>query len=262
VRHLAFEPEPSGPEPAPGASLGRPTDPDLAAAITRVVADDTPPDELPHLLQLIAERAADAGATAVTFEAEPASEALDVLCRSAGYEPERTTLQMRAPLPVPAERRGHPPAGGAPSLRPFRPGHDEASWLDVNRRAFAWHPEQGRWELTDLAEREWAPWFRADGFLVHDADGLEDRIDGFCWTKVHDDHEPPLGEIYVIGVDPDRHGRGLGRALVLAGLDWLAAAGLGIGMLYVESDNIAALGLYRDLGFTEHLAHRWWRRDL
>ena len=33
-------------------------------------------------------------------------------------------------------------------------------------------------------------------------------------------------------------------------------------MLYVEADNAAALGLYRDLGFTEHQAHRWWRRAL
>jgi len=109
------------------------------------------------------------------------------------------------------------------------------------------------------------PWFRADGFLVHDGpadgpgDGPAGAIDAFCWTKIHTDHDPPLGEIYVIGVDPDAHGRGLGRALTLGGLDWLADHGLTIGMLYVEADNDAAVGLYRDLGFTEHLAHRWWR---
>ena len=44
------------------------------------------------------------------------------------------------------------------------------------------------------------------------------RLAGFCWTKVHDDEEPPLGEIYVIAVDPDFVGRGLGRALTVAGL--------------------------------------------
>jgi mycothiol synthase len=254
VRHLEFEPEPG--------FGGGPVDPDFESEVSRVLDETTPPDELPGLLQRIAERARTAGSTTVTFEAEPAPDALDQLTRSAGFEPIRTTVQLRRSLPVPADQRGRQPSGKAPVLRPFRPGHDEPSWLDVNRRAFAWHPEQGRWTLTDLTEREHQAWFRPDGFLVHDADPESHRIDGFCWTKVHADHEPPLGEIYVIGVDPDRHGRGLGRVLVLAGLDWLADAGLEVGMLYVESDNEPALRLYHDLGFVEHLAHRWWRRDL
>jgi mycothiol synthase len=230
--------------------------------ISRVLDEATPPDELPGLLQDLAARARAIGVTRITLEAEPAPESLDQLCRSAGFELVRTTLQLQCPLPVPADRRGPAPPAGSIVLRAFEPGRDEASWLDVNRRAFAWHPEQGQWTLTDLIEREHEPWFRAEGFLVHESAFDAHQIDGFCWTKIHRDHEPPLGEIYVIGVDPDRHGRGLGRALVLAGLDWLAGVGLGVGMLYVESDNEPALHLYRNLGFVEHLAHRWWRRDL
>ena len=221
---------------------------------------------MPDLLHRAADRAAEAGASAITFEAEPAPESLDRLCRSAGYVLARTTLQLRCPLPVPPARRTSPRSDGAEpprlTLRSFRPGVDDSAWLDVNQRAFAWHPEQGRWTLDDLRARQLEGWFRSDGFLVNDAPGQPGRIDGFCWTKIHADHEPPLGEIYVIGVDPDHHGHGMGRALVLAGLDWLAGAGLDVGMLYVESDNEPALKLYTDLGFTEHLAHRWWRRDL
>jgi mycothiol synthase len=152
-------------------------------------------------------------------------------------------------LPV----EGPPPAV---ETRSFVVGRDEDDWLAVNNAAFDWHEDQRDWTRADLDERVDAAWFDADGFLVHERDG---RMAGFCWTKVHDDEVPPVGEIFVIAVHPDFHGLGLGRALTLAGLRHLAQRGLGVGMLYVESDNDAALGLYRDLGFTVHRRRRRYR---
>jgi mycothiol synthase len=173
-------------------------------------------------------------------EADPHLDA----ARTAGLEPGRVLLHMRRPLPLDEH--------SDVAHRAFRPGVDEAAWLTVNNRAFDGRDEQGSWTADTLALRMAEPWFDADGVRVLDDD--DGRMIGFCWTKVHQrtHTDPELGEIYVIGVDPDAHGRGLGRQLTLAGLDHLASRGVRTGMLYVDAANEPAVRLYENLGFVVH----------
>ncbi|GAB3191142.1 mycothiol synthase [Nesterenkonia suensis] len=136
------------------------------------------------------------------------------------------------------------------TVRSFVPGQDEESWLRANAAAFADHPEQGRLTRADLDARMAEGWFDPAGFLLAEEDG---ELLGFHWTKVHPGEAggaEPLGEVYVVGVVPDAQGRGLGYSLTLAGIDHLRSQGLGAIMLYVDSDNTAAVELYRKLGFT------------
>lgn len=187
--------------------------------------------------------AADGGGHVNWWVFEPTS-AHTALADAAGMQPGRSLHQMRRSLPTGLDV--------TIGTRAFVPGDDDEEWLRVNNRAFTEHGEQGGWTLHTFRQRQLEPWFDPEGFRVLDVDG---RMAGFCWTKVH---EPPgngderLGEIYVIAVDPDFHGRGFGRQLTLAGLEHLAGLGITTGMLYVDADNAPAVRLYEQLGFQVH----------
>ena len=138
-------------------------------------------------------------------------------------------------------------------IRTYAGTGDDAELLRVNNAAFAYHPEQGGWSAAQLDERRSEPWFDPAGlFLAFDQ---QDRLLGFHWTKVHPD-QAGLGEVYVIGVDPSVQGRGLGQVLTAVGVaslaERLADAAEPTVLLYVESDNVAAVRTYERLGFTTY----------
>ncbi|AVL99659.1 mycothiol synthase [Gordonia iterans] len=169
----------------------------------------------------------------------------------------RELLQLRRPL-APADPAAIPlpplPTRDDVVLRTYLGPGDDAEILRVNNAAFSWHPEQGGWTQAQLDDRTGADWFDPAGlFLAVDADSRQ--LLGFHWTKVHPASETggdPLGEVYVVAVDPGAQGRGLGGLLTLAGLHHLAGRDLREVQLYVEGDNAAALATYRRLGFGRH----------
>ena len=132
------------------------------------------------------------------------------------------------------------------TVRTFEVGRDEQAWLDVNARAFAWHPEQGAMTRRDLDQRIAESWFDPAGLFLAERDG---RVVGFHWTKVHAG-ERPIGEVYVLGVDPSAQGIGLGGVLTDIGLHHLKGLGLDAVLLYVDESNQKAVKLYEKTGFT------------
>jgi len=170
--------------------------------------------------------------------------AAERMAATLGFTRVRDLWQMRRSLHAEMPRVEVPEGV---ELRAFRPGEDDPAWLRVNARAFADHPEQGSMTAEDLTMRMTEPWFDAAGFIVAEREG---ELVGFHWTKVHSGGEhDPIGEVYVVGVDPSVQGLGLGKVLTLAGLWHLRDRGLDQVMLYVESDNTPAIAVYERLGF-------------
>ncbi|UCR88765.1 mycothiol synthase [Mycetocola spongiae] len=164
-----------------------------------------------------------------------------------GFRRDRVLFQLSAPL------SGE--AAPAESFSTFIPGRDEEAWVALNARVFADHPEQGKITVADVLAREAEPWFSAENFLLA-REG--NNILAYLWLKV----EPGAsdGEIYVIGVNPENAGQGLGRRLMNAGLARLRALGLSTASLYVDESNSGAVALYRSLGFIEATVDVQYRR--
>lgn len=192
------------------------------------------------------------------------SDAAAHLAEEFGYTRSRVLLQLftdRVDDPgfvLPGEPAGAGAAGSTGEdnsvrIRTFRPG-DEQRWMEINNAAFSWHPEQSNQTLDDYRAIVSAPDFDPAGVFFAEQAG---HIIGFHHTKIHRDHPSGLtvGEVYVIGVDPKAHSRGVGTALMLAGMRHLIEAGAQRLELYVESDNDAATHLYNKLGFTNQVRH-------
>ena len=220
-------------------------------------------------LALVSALVAEAGERPVRLWAHGDLPAASRLAAAAGFERVRALWQMRRSLRAPLDS---PQLAGGLAVRTFVIGRDEDAWTDLNSRAFSRHPEQGAWTREDLDLREREPWFDPAGFFLAERDG---QLAGFHWTKIHGQvdeagtqgtgpaqgtgaqgtgaqEREAIGEVYVVGVDPDERGTGLGRALTLIGLRYLRSRGLSQVMLYVDEDNTPAIRLYESLGF----AHR------
>lgn len=189
-------------------------------------------------------------ATVRTVEmwAKPADDCHQRAAERFGFEPARALHQMRCTLPTKID---------AIATRSFVPGQDDEALRQLNNAAFEGHPDQGALSVAAFQAKLAEPGVTPEGIRIHEVDG---RMAGFCWTKIHE--QPPLGEIFAIGLHPSQHGKGLGKPMTAAGLDWLCGQGMATGMLYVEADNDPAVRTYLGMGFEVVRTDRAWSRPL
>jgi mycothiol synthase len=134
-------------------------------------------------------------------------------------------------------------------IRQLRTGEDTALLAALNR---AW---AGTWNFRPIAAAALADDLQGQraGMLVAVADADESHIIGTAHARFDRAHHNPDGNPYAwisnLTIDPAWRGRGLGRALLAAGLANLQERGARSVALQVDGGNDTALNLYRSVGF-------------
>lgn len=101
-----------------------------------------------------------------------------------------------------------------------------------------------------------------DVILIYEGD----KPVGYCWTRINCEAEiansERKGRIFMLGVDPDYRGKGIGKIALLAGLTCLKSRDVRVVELTVDSENKAALNLYRSVGFRNWSSILWYEKTV
>lgn len=161
------------------------------------------------------------------------------LAASRGLVVTRELLTMRWNAPAGPPEPGTLPPGY--HARTFTPA-DLAAFTAANAEVFASHPEQGTLTVDDMGRRMAEPWFDPKLLTLLEHDG---HIAAFAWVKP----DTPLDEIYLVGVREPHRGRGIASWLVANAQRGSISRGREGMLLYVEGDNLTAVGSYSRAGF-------------
>lgn len=105
--------------------------------------------------------------------------------------------------------------------------------------------------------------FRPDGvvYAVHAGE-----VVGECWSWIESDQllegRERRGEVWCLCVHPRHRGRGLGRALLLTGVERLRQGGMRSASLCVDGANPRARRLYESVGLQQDNEQKWYRKEL
>ena len=143
--------------------------------------------------------------------------------------------------------------------RYLQPGQeDELARLQNHAFARAWgyNPNTAETIAFRINQSSSSP---QDIVLAYD----QDRAVGCCWTGTICEQGMPSvrkGRIHMLGVDPNQRGKGMGRGLMVIGLNRLRERGLRVAELTVDGENKAACALYQSLGFNVQARTLWYEK--
>ncbi len=172
-----------------------------------------------------------------------------------GFNPIRQFLELRLDV-------GH--ADGfesrtAVEWRYLQPGQeDELARLQNRAFADAWgyNPNTAETIAFRISQSSSSP---RDIVLAYD----QGRAVGCCWTGITCEEGTPSvrrGRIHMLGVDPNQRGKGMGRELMVIGINRLRERGLRVAELTVDGENKAACALYESLGFDIQARTLWYEK--
>ena len=167
-----------------------------------------------------------------------------------GYTFERYFWEMQIPAEVEVKEKPELPEGF--TVRSFVPGQDEELLMRVRNASFAEHSGSSQRTLEEIISVTTQPDFRPEGvFFAFEGEAIA----GFCFAAIHPDECERRGEgvghINLLGTMPEYRGRGVGRALLLTGVEYLRRE-VPVIELGVEGKNSNALALYKSVGFREY----------
>ena len=176
-----------------------------------------------------------------------------------GFRFVRRFLELRREL-----SEAHLPAGeqGGVASRHLQSG-EEDKLAQIQNRSFA-----GTWGYNPTAVEEIGYRLSLTGRSPQDVILIceGDRPVGYCWTEIDPAETAAMGtnkgRIYMLGVDPDYRGRGIGKRALLAGLAHLKSKGIEVAELTVDSQNAAACALYQSGGFKISSTSAWYEKAL
>jgi len=207
-----------------------------------------------NLIERAIRRARELGAIAVQMNVHDGSKSVRQLAVRLGFEFARRFLKLRLSL------EGWPcqgDLGGVDICNLEKVGLE--GLLGIQNRAFT-----GNWGYCPNTLEEIAYYLsehrNSPEDIIMACEGT--RIIGYCWTKPACGPGELLkaGQIFMLGVDPDFLGMGLGRKLMTAGLAHLKGKGLKAAWLEVDGENKAALSLYESMGFRKYGSSSWYEK--